>query len=429
MKRFHVAAEAQWVEKEFSTVDFGDERLTNRFFEVARALASAPEKPIGQVCETKAAVKGAYRLFGNEDFDTTEILTSHFCETAKRMKDEKTVLVIHDTSQIKFNGHLKTVGLGSLNRKHSDTDRSVFLHPALAVTTQGLPLGLVSYQCLTRTRKDNEGYSEQQAKRRRKPSSQKESIRWIDGLEETRANIDINKHQVVNVADRESDFYEFILAAIERESSFVVRSKGDRNVQLSDGRSENIRQAFEYVKSAKILELKVPKNNDQQERRFKASVKFLEATIPLPLRAYKRDTISEAVPISVFAIQVKEINPKTRHSVEWILITNVAVKNVKDALKIVDWYKARWSIEIFFKILKSGCRVEECRLQSFEKLDRYIALMSVIAFRIFYLSRIGKAAPDEKCTTVLPISNGKHFLSELRELIGFRKKLLLQKKQ
>jgi hypothetical protein len=392
---------SDWIDKEFATVDFCDDRLTNRFFEVAKDLASNPEKPIGQACETKAAVKGAYRLFGNDNFDPSEILTSHFSETTKRMSDQKIILAIHDTSQIKFNGHKKTAGVGGLNRKHTDGDRSIFFHPTLALTTEGLPLGLLSYKCLTRTLRDNEGRIAQRLKRANKNLSERESIRWINGLEETASNIDLRKHHIVNIADRECDSYAFMVSAIQKETSFIVRSKGDRTVEFSDGKFDKIKIVLNKAETRKTIKLTVPKNKGQDERTIRASVKYIQSTIDVPRVTKKLDVITDLIPVPVYIVQVKEIDSSHKNPIEWILITSLSIESVGDALKIVEWYKLRWAIEIYFKILKSGCRVEECRLQSFEKLDRYIALMSVIAFRIFYLSKISRTNPDEKCTAIL----------------------------
>ena len=394
--------DGQWIEREFATVDLSDDRLTGRFLDVAKSLAASPEKPIGQACGSKARLKGAYRLFGNENFDVSELLTSHYSETSKRYSGEKTVLVIQDTSQIDYSGHKKTSGIGGLGRENTDSDRSIFFHPALALTTEGTPLGLVSYRSYTRTSPETGDREARRKKRLSKKLSEKESARWIDALEETASNFDLSKHRVINIADRECDSYAFMVAAMQKGMSFIVRSKGDRNIELPSGTLENIKSALRSQDSQATLTLEVSNNNGTEARTVLAEVKFTTAKLPVPVFASKLDLIERPKVEEISIVLVEEIDSKAKKPVSWLLITDLPISNIKDAIQVVEWYRLRWSIEIYFKILKSGCRIEDCRLQSFDKLNRYIALKAVIAFRIFYLSRVSRANPDIKCTAILP---------------------------
>ena len=84
-----------------------------------------------------------------------------------------------------------------------------------------------------------------------------------------------------------------------------------------------------------------------------------------------------------------------------MLLTNLVVENFKEAMEKVDWYKLRWTIEVFHKILKSGCQVEACRLQTGDRLKRYITICSIIAWRLHWMTFINRTDPQKPCTVLL----------------------------
>ena len=84
-----------------------------------------------------------------------------------------------------------------------------------------------------------------------------------------------------------------------------------------------------------------------------------------------------------------------------MLITNQPVKNLAAAIEQVRWYALRWRIEMFFKVLKSGFRVEACRLGTADRLIRYLMLMSIIAWRLFMITLMARANPSESCSGFL----------------------------
>ncbi|MET2544713.1 IS4 family transposase, partial [Ralstonia pseudosolanacearum] len=79
---------------------------------------------------------------------------------------------------------------------------------------------------------------------------------------------------------------------------------------------------------------------------------------------------------------------------EWRLLTNREATTLHEAIELIDWYRARWEIEILFNVLKNGCRVEALQLGAIERLERALALFLVVAWRIAYLMRMGRTGPD-----------------------------------
>ena len=90
-----------------------------------------------------------------------------------------------------------------------------------------------------------------------------------------------------------------------------------------------------------------------------------------------------------------------KEPIEWLLLTNTAVASFEEAHQVIGWYCCRWQIEVFHKVLKSGCRVEDCRLQTADRLHSFVALMSVIGWRLHWMTYINRCQPDLPCTAVL----------------------------
>ena len=85
-----------------------------------------------------------------------------------------------------------------------------------------------------------------------------------------------------------------------------------------------------------------------------------------------------------------------KDGVSWTLLTNIPVESFQEAVEKVEWYKQRWNIEVYFKTLKSGFGVEEVRLRHIDRIKKYVSFMSVLAWRVFWLSKVSREAPDAK---------------------------------
>lgn len=107
-------------------------------------------------------------------------------------------------------------------------------------------------------------------------------------------------------------------------------------------------------------------------------------------------------PVRVQAVYAREESPPPGEDpLEWMLLTNLAVSNFPTAELILQWYRARWEIELYFRILKQGCQIEKLRLEAPERLERCLALYMLIAWRLHYLTHVARAYPNVPCTTVL----------------------------
>ena len=199
-----------WVASEFNTVSFGDERLNNRFIGIASQLACRFGSNIASSFTQWKEIKAAYRFFSNNKVNTSAILTPHKQQTLKRIKSQKRILLIQDTTYFNFGNRPRTTGLDVTQRsKLSKESEGLMLHNTLAVSEAGTPLGLLDQYFIDRKQLQGENYQEKRHIRHWNHAvTQKESLSWIKILKKANA-INFGDTEVIHVADRESDMYEF----------------------------------------------------------------------------------------------------------------------------------------------------------------------------------------------------------------------------
>lgn len=385
--------EQAWSESEFQTVELGDKRLARRLKQLAGELASAPTAPINQACAGWTATKAAYRFFQNEKVSSKHILYPHQTRTLERMAGEKVVLAVQDTTYLNFSSHPQTCGLGPIGDSRSNS-QGLVVHSTLVVTTQGLPLGVMGQRIWAR-----DGYNHQTERERKNTSIEhKESYRPIQGIQHTQTLKPIDV-RVVTLCDRESDIYEFYMAAEQAEAEFVIRAAWDRHVNHSEFSQLGAHVQAQPVSGCYWLTL--PAREHHPARTAKLVVRFAAVTLR-PTQRSRNSLFYPLTPVDLYAVYVTEIEPPDPdNAIEWMLLTNIAVHSFEQALEKLDWYQCRWQIEVFHKILKHGCTIKRCRLQSAERLQRYITLMSIVAWRLFWITHLQCTCPSAPASLIL----------------------------
>jgi len=380
-----------WAKEEFSKLRLKDKRLNQRCRKMADALEQQPTEPINQACEDWADTKAAYRFFDNAKVSPDKILASHCQRTVKRMKAHPLVLAVQDTTFLNYTHHPQTAGLGEIGTKQQQ-QRGFGMHSTLAVTPQGLPLGFLMQQFFERPIGEA---SHTAAEVQKLPIEEKESYRWIEAFQQTIA-LTPEGVQVITVCDREADFYEMFVMAQEKHADLLVRANTDRRLNEE---AKHLWAKVESQRKAGKLTVDIVGNDKREARQAIVSVRFCTVTLRPPWRPQQK----KLPPITLTAILVREDSPPAgiKDPIEWLLLTNTIVKDFSQAAQVIEWYCCRWQIEVFHKIIKSGCRVEDCRLQTVARLQNYIALMSVVAWRLQWLTYINRTNPTAPCTTVL----------------------------
>lgn len=376
-----------WYDSELSSVNIGDKRLNKRLVKIASDLSSNTTAPINQASGDWKSTKAAYNFFDNDKVSPEKILRPHLENTYARMANHKVILAVQDTTTINYASH-EAVELGHIGKEGTS---GFMQHNTLAVTPNGLPLGLIDQKCWSRPFTPEE-------KGAQSPDSieEKESFKWIESLRNTQLYSPAGT-KVVTVCDRESDIYEFFDEAEKLNAFALVRLKHDRQIEESSKRIKS------YLKSQDIAaqyEITIPKKKDQYEERT-ATVVLRHAPVTINSPENIEDKVTHTQ-IKMHVIYVEEINvPEGATPVRWYLLTNTPNSSASDAIEKVEWYKTRWMVEIFHKTEKSCCSIEDCRLETPERLMNFLTLKSIIAWRVLFMTYINRQEPKAPARLIL----------------------------
>jgi hypothetical protein len=300
-------------------------------------------------------------MLGNEAFDPAEILTAHREATIRRMAGYGgTILAVQDTTGVNYNTHLKTEGIGYI----SDKTMGVNVHSCLAVTEEGLVLGVLDQSGYNRSEAKDETASHESKKVR--PIEEKESFRWLETLERSTAGIPRGV-RVITVCDREGDMYELFAKAQALKEPVLIRIVQNRLTVENKGILGEIRKK----RCQGRVEVTIPRDSRSgiPEREAVLQIRYASYAVKRPQILNKVKTLPEVVDLHV--IYVKEEKPTPRKEpIEWFLATSESVHSVEDAYEYVGYYMQRWKIEQFHYVLKSGCGIEKLQERRIDVLPK-----------------------------------------------------------
>lgn len=404
---------APWAKEELETADFGDERLDARAEMLLSALGSRPNLSIPAACGGRAEMKAAYRFFDNHKVTFAKVIEPHVIRTKERMAEHQIVLLVQDTTETDLTRPEQPVkGAGAL-----DGPRQGFLlHEMQAFTCDGIPLGTVWAEVLNRT----EGVShapaaEKRQKRKYTPIEEKESLRWLSGLREAR-NVaqQLPETQCVCVGDSEADIYElFAEARGEPPVHWLIRACQDRAVETGSSkclRDQMLETPLLYQVDLRIRGRRAKTAAEDRSRRQnresrQAHVEARAATVTLrpPWRPDRK-----LPPVTVNVVLVREPNPPPGEPpVEWMLVTTLSIDTPEQVRTVVEYYCVRWCIELLFRTLKSGCRIEHRRFEDIDRVLPCVALYLIVAWRTLFVCRMGRSCPDMDCQALFEPSEWK----------------------
>jgi hypothetical protein len=384
-----------WIDQELAGSQFRDVRLDKRFRTLLEQLSNGVGESIPLVCQDWANTKAAYRFFSNERVSEEAILAGHFQSTRDRfLAEQEPILILHDTTEFSFKR--EDIGpIGMLNKGVAGQDNQgrlrhytscgLLMHASLAVTSEGLPLGLAALKFWTRKKFKGTNALKRKVNPTRVPIEQKESVRWLENLRQSTALFN-KPQQCVHIGDRESDIYEFFSTAHQAGTHFLVRTWVDR---LAGEGEHTVAEEMKQVRVKGRHRLKV-KNNKGKLVEAVLELRYRRIRV-LPSRAKKKQC--PELTLTVLYAQERD-TPKDREKIDWKLITDLPVRSRAEALEKLAWYALRWKIEVFHKILKSGCKVEESKLRTAERLVKLLSVFCILAWRIFWLTMTKRCAAD-----------------------------------
>jgi hypothetical protein len=384
--------DGDWIERETAASRFADLRLEHRFGKLLGQMSEHIGSPVPFACQDWANTKAAYRFFANERVTEADILAGHFASTQERAAGLKgPILVLHDTTEFSFQRE-KEIGLlhRTINGRNSwgqlkhRTICGLLMHSSLAVTTEGVPLGLAAIKFWTRKEFKGCNALKKKINPTRVPIQEKESFRWLENLRQATTLLTTTE-RLVHIGDRESDIYELFCAAEQAQTCFLIRTCVDR--LATEG---NCTIAAEMKKTPRrgLHRLRV-KDKDGEPSEAVLEIKYRRLRVLPPIG---KQSQYPALMLTVLHA-VEQGAPKNRAKIDWKLITNLPVKSLAEAVEKLEWYALRWKIETFHKILKSGCRVEDSKLRTAERLANLIAVCCVLSWRIFWMTMVQRSAP------------------------------------
>ncbi|WP_029314481.1 IS4 family transposase [Acidiphilium angustum] len=405
-----------WFAQEVSGCHLADERLKKRLGDLLGRIGGAVGETIPRACQDWAHTKGAYRFFSNDRVNEADIMVGHFAATRERMAaTEDLAFILHDTTEFTFKredqsaiGLTKSVNSGrdKAGRIRSHAVCGILMHSSLVLTREGLPLGLAAVKFWTREKFKGTAALKRKINPTRVPIEQKESVRWLDNLRQSTELLG-DPSRCVHIGDRESDIYELFCVAQEMGTHFLIRTCVDR---LAGDGGHTIATEMKEVKVAGLHRIEI-RNGQGEPDEVILELKYRKLTVLPPIGKQKRYP-----PLILTVIHAEEKgSPKNREKIKWKLITDLAVRSRRDAIEKLQWYALRWKIEVFHKILKSGCKAEDAKLRTAQRLANLIAIFCLISWRIFWLTMANRTAPAEppRCAlTKLEISLLDHIVKD-----------------
>jgi hypothetical protein len=382
------------VVEELETADFGDKRLTKRLLKLVAALGPDPSASFPDAARSDAALEATYRFLGNEEVTPARILAPHLAATVDRVREAGLAIVAHDTTEMAFASDRD--GFGPV-----DGGRGFFAHFALAMGADGSrrPLGVLGLDTFTRSETRRPAHSE------RRPETDRESYRWKKLAAAVEAAV--GTRTVIHVMDSEADSFELLRFLVEERMRFVIRLKFDRAVEGPD--SLRLAQKLQGLEGRLTREVALSRRTaavavKKQSRRNgprAGRLAMLEFTAtPVVLSPPAR--FGRGAGLAVHIVHVRELNvPAGGEAVDWKLVTTEPIDTPEDIERVVDAYRARWTIEEFFKALKTGCSFEKRQLESLAALLNALAVFTPIAWQLLRLRSAARAETHGTAADVL----------------------------
>ena len=385
-----------WVDEELGGAYFRDVRLGQRLRKLLGLMSNGLGQSIPLACQDWANTKAAYRFFSNPRITEEEILSGHFASTqARTAAIQEPLLVLHDTTEFSFQGAGEGIGLLTAHPFSAQRQvriRGLLMHSSLALTTDGIPLGLLSAKFWTRKNFKGTNALKRKINPTRIPIQEKESFRWLENIRQATGLL-AQPGQCIHIADREGDIYELFALVQDLGAKFVVRTCVDR---LAEDGLTTVAKVMKKADPKGLHKVEVRDQDGKQDHAL-LEIKYEHLLVRPPLG--KRDDYPE---LALTVIHAREQSkPRRRERIEWKLITNLPVDSLEDALEKLRWYALRWKIETFHKILKSGCRAEQSKLRTTERLSKLIAVFCILSWRVFWMTMVGRIHPQTPPEAVL----------------------------
>ncbi len=376
-----------WCARELGTLNLQEVRLERRTVRILEARWAQPQASFHGSFSGWTDAKGAYQLIEHPSplLTLDSVLQAHGEATQQRMAAERLVLCPEDTTTLSYTGLKRTIGLGPLGE---DKGRGLWLHSLLAFRPDAVPLGVLHAQCWARPKPGQ--LAPDAPGRNAKSVDQKESGRWVKGLRVAGSAARRMPHVVlVVITDREGDLYELHDAVHIGPPNLHLLVRAQHNRKLESHQKLWSFMTAQPVGLTRILDL--PRGHGQSARHATVQVRWAAVDIQSPAVGHKKN----GAPLRLWAVWVYEPDPPSGvNPLNWMLLTDLPVENAEQAWEKVHWYRVRWGIEEWHRVLKTGCNAEGREFKTAEHLRRVLAFDLIVAWRVLACLKLGRKLPQ-----------------------------------
>lgn len=382
-----------WVEEEFETIDLGDHRLNRRAIYITESLGLAPGRTIPQTFQAWNEIKACYNFFDNKLVSEQKLLSPHINKTIQRIQEYPVVLLPSDTSEIDYSTKEAMEGRERLTNKHK---KGLWLHASIAVTPERLTLGVVDANFWGREPEKAEDSSIHRTARGKAPIEEKESYRWLQSY---RKSCELARAapqtQIINITDREGDIIEIFEEAQKQKlqgpyANFIIRSQHDRLIEGEDPEvkkaHKKLRNRLQEAPSIGVIEFVIPSTEKRKGRKVVQDLKAVTVTLKPKHKKVK-------IKLNTL-MAIEKDPPEGEDPLTWIFLTDLPIDTFENINQIIKYYLCRWEIELFFKVLKSGCKIEERQLQTTERMKRLLTTFLILSWRLMFTMMLGRVCSE-----------------------------------
>jgi hypothetical protein len=387
--------EESWARTEMAGGAVWDQRCRGSLERSCEQVLARPEESFSAACGSGLRQAGS-RIFGAPQMSVEKMLAGHVEQTAQRCRAYAEVIVAQDTTDVNYTTHKGATGLGPING--NPDSRGVLLHTALALTAEGVPLGLLSQESWAR---DPATFGTA-AQHRTRRVAEKESQKWLTGWQRVAVALPAGPC-VVLVQDREADVFAFLAAPRPAHIALVVRVCQPRRVEVESGATGGPGNVLAAARQAPVvgqLPVQVPRKPGQPAR--EAVLELAASAVRVKAPRWRTADVPAGT-LALWVVRATELAPPTGGKpIEWILLTTLAIDSFAAASRCVHYYALRWRVERFHYTLKQGCTVERLQFEEAHTLKNALALYSIVAWRLLWLTYTARAQPQAPATEVLP---------------------------
>jgi hypothetical protein len=374
-----------WATQVAAVADLPDERRNKRLTAILVDTLDSPSASIPEAAGDATQATATYRCSAKDRVTTAARHLGVATATAPQCLDQDTLLVVPDTTTLNFTGWHTIPELGPIDS--GGRARGVHWHTALAVTTSGQVIGILDQQYWARPQPGPPGPQEQ------------ESAQGIIGLDNARAALDGAAGdrpvpRLIHVMDREGDAYEVRMAVEDAGDSALIRCAPNRRID------DPLATAHQAVHSPPVrcrTTVPVDRKARVAQRLAWVEVRSMSATLVPDLQKYPH-----AWSMTWNRVEVWEpAPPPGAEPVHWLLGTRESAATADEALEVVRKSTCRWPIEEVHWVLKSGCQVEDLRVETWEGLEKAVTVNAAVAARIVSLRDRARETPETAATAVL----------------------------